>query len=93
MLENLLMILNSAAAMGLGPPPGDMGKQFETRKKSAGEMPGKIGFKKGLVLLKPLYNTIDYIYTQKNIFCWKRTVISVNGLEAYSMTVFLFLLM
>ena len=47
MLESLLTILSSAAALGLGPPPGDMGKQFQTRKKSAGEHPGKIGIKRG----------------------------------------------
>ena len=47
MLENLLMILNSAAVMGVGPLPGDMGKQFQTRKRSAGETPGKNGLKKG----------------------------------------------
>ena len=44
MLENLLMILSSAAALGLGPLPGEMGKQFETRK--AGEAQGKMGYKR-----------------------------------------------
>ena len=29
MLEHLLIILNSAAAIGIGPAPQDMGKQFE----------------------------------------------------------------
>lgn len=47
MLENLLIILNSAAAMGIGPQPGDMGKQYKVRQKSAGEMPGKMGIKRG----------------------------------------------
>ena len=46
MLENLLMILSSAAALGLGPLPGEMGKQFETRKKSAGESREKMGYKR-----------------------------------------------
>jgi len=42
MLEHLLIILNSAAAIGIGPAPQDMGKQFELmRSKSAlSEMPG-----------------------------------------------------
>lgn len=47
MLEHLLIILNSAAALGVGPKPGDIGKQYTMRKKSAGEMPGKKGIKKG----------------------------------------------
>jgi len=47
MLEYLLVILNSAAAIGVGPQPGELGKQFKVRQKSAGEMPGKKGIKKG----------------------------------------------
>ena len=47
MLEHLLMLLNSAAAMGIGPQPGEIGKQYQVRKKSASEMPGKRGIKRG----------------------------------------------
>lgn len=47
MLEYLLILLNSAAAIGVGPQPGDIGKQYTVRKKSAGEMPGKQGIRKG----------------------------------------------
>jgi len=51
MLEYLLILLNSAAAIGVGPQPGEIGKQYTVRKKSAGEMPGKQGIKKGWVFL------------------------------------------
>lgn len=47
MLEYLLILLNSAAAIGVGPQPGEIGKQFKVRQKSAGEMPGKQGIKRG----------------------------------------------
>ena len=49
MLEYLLVILNSAAAIGVGPQPGELGKQYKVRQKSAGELPGKKGIKKGCV--------------------------------------------
>lgn len=49
MLEYLLILLNSAAAIGVGPQPAEIGKQFKVRQKSAGEMPGKQGIKKGYV--------------------------------------------
>ena len=47
MLENLLVLLNSAAAIGVGPQPGYMGSKVKFRQKSAGELPGKKGIKKG----------------------------------------------
>lgn len=47
MLEHLLILLNSAAALGIGPQPGEIGKRYQVRQKSAGEMPGKRGIKKG----------------------------------------------
>ena len=48
MLENLLILLNSAAAIGVGPRPGELGKQYEIRQKSASEMPGsKQSIKRG----------------------------------------------
>lgn len=47
MLENLLILLNSAAAIGIGPQPEEFGK-YEMRQKSASEMPGsKQGLKRG----------------------------------------------
>jgi hypothetical protein len=65
MLEYLLILLNSAAAIGVGPQPGEIGKQFVVRKKSAGEMPGKQGIRKGYVfcILFSLYqnNYINYV--------------------------------
>ena len=45
MLHNLLILLNSAAALGLGPPAEDMGRQHPeepsaVRAHSASKMPG-----------------------------------------------------
>ena len=44
MLENLLVLLNSAAALGIGPKASDLGKQSESpespRVRSASQMPG-----------------------------------------------------
>ncbi|XP_013382164.1 cilia- and flagella-associated protein 157 isoform X1 [Lingula anatina] len=56
MLEHLLVILNSAAALGVGPDPSAMGKQFKMeRSRSASEMPGsKLGFRRGDAPLSPL---------------------------------------
>jgi hypothetical protein len=48
MLENLLILLNSAAAIGVGPQLGDLGKQYKIRQRSASKMPGtEGGIKKG----------------------------------------------
>jgi len=48
MLENLLLLLNSAAAIGVGPQLGDLGKQYKIRQRSASKMPGtEGGIKKG----------------------------------------------
>jgi len=49
MLENLLNILNSAAALGLGPVPGEMGKQWPEQT----EVQGGVGGKKGLFAGQP----------------------------------------
>lgn len=49
MLENLLILLNSAAAIGIGPQPEDFGR-YEMPQKSASEMPGsRQGIKRGWV--------------------------------------------
>ncbi|KAK3087928.1 hypothetical protein FSP39_012548 [Pinctada imbricata] len=54
MLENLLILLNSAAAIGVGPKPGELGKQYEVRK-SASEMPGsKQGIRRGQLPMSPI---------------------------------------
>jgi len=45
MLENLLVILNSAAALGLGPQPSKLGKQWPDQTEVKGSVPGH---KKGL---------------------------------------------
>jgi hypothetical protein len=42
MLEQLLTLLNSAAAMGLGPDPGELGKQFQDTLQNL-----KAGLRKG----------------------------------------------
>jgi hypothetical protein len=48
MLENLLILLNSAAALGMGPQPGELGRQYEVRQRSASEIPGsRKGIKRG----------------------------------------------
>ncbi|KAL5021759.1 hypothetical protein ScPMuIL_000914 [Solemya velum] len=55
MLENLLVILNSAASLGIGPSPGELGKQFHVRQRSASEIPGKgRGIKKGQLPMSPM---------------------------------------
>ncbi|VDI83783.1 cilia- and flagella-associated protein 157-like isoform X1 [Mytilus edulis] len=43
MLENLLILLNSAAAIGVGPQLGELGKQYKIRQRSASKMPGSEG--------------------------------------------------
>ncbi|XP_061169615.1 cilia- and flagella-associated protein 157-like [Saccostrea echinata] len=54
MLENLLILLNSAAAIGVGPQPEEFGK-YEMRQKSASEMPGsKQGIKRGTLPMSPV---------------------------------------
>lgn len=54
MLENLLILLNSAAAIGIGPQPEEFGK-YEMRQKSASEMPGsKQGLKRGMLPMSPV---------------------------------------
>ncbi|GFS18027.1 cilia- and flagella-associated protein 157 [Elysia marginata] len=54
MLENLLVLLNSAAAMGIGPHPSQLGKQWE-EPTPAGTIPGQgHGIVKGEVPLSPL---------------------------------------
>jgi len=40
MLEQLLILLNSAAAIGVGPKAQDLGAQLEERKRSASRIPG-----------------------------------------------------
>ena len=48
MLEQLLAVLNSAAAMGLGPDPGDLGKQYqETNQQITRLFGGSKGLSKG----------------------------------------------
>lgn len=50
MLENLLILLNSAASIGLGPEPGSLGKLYKGsgHRRSPSEMPGsKSGIKRG----------------------------------------------
>ena len=54
MLENLLNILNSAAALGLGPVPGELGKQWPEQTEVQGGVGGKKGLFAGLVLLRLL---------------------------------------
>lgn len=39
MLEQLLILLNSAAAVGLGPDPGDLGKQYEETTQKITRLP------------------------------------------------------
>ncbi|XP_052093278.1 cilia- and flagella-associated protein 157-like isoform X1 [Mytilus californianus] len=43
MLENLLILMNSAAAIGVGPQLGELGKQYKIRQRSASKMPGSEG--------------------------------------------------
>lgn len=52
MLENLLVLLNSAAALGLGPKPGSLGRSKEEKRiLSASKMPGSSGgIRRGYVL-------------------------------------------
>lgn len=40
MLESLLVLLNSAAALGVGPKPKDLGKQWEEPTFVMGNVPG-----------------------------------------------------
>lgn len=55
MLENLLILLNSAAAIGVGPQLGDLGKQYKIRQRSASKMPGtEGGIKKGQLPMSPV---------------------------------------
>ena len=50
MLEQLLVLLNSAAAVGLGPDPGDLGKQYEETPQRITRLPGSgKGIRKGWV--------------------------------------------
>lgn len=54
MLENLLVLLNSAAAMGIGPNPSQLGKQWE-EPTPAKSLPGQgLGIGRGEVPLSPL---------------------------------------
>ncbi|KAL8596770.1 hypothetical protein ACOMHN_053866 [Nucella lapillus] len=46
MLEQLLVLLNSAAAVGLGPDPADLGKQYEEMPQHITRLPGS-GIRKG----------------------------------------------
>ncbi|KAJ8300128.1 hypothetical protein KUTeg_021647 [Tegillarca granosa] len=60
MLENLLILLNSAAVTGVGPHPAELGKQFRVRQRSAGEMPGsKKGIQKGEMPMSPIARSKD----------------------------------
>ncbi|CAC5417179.1 Cilia- and flagella-associated protein 157 [Mytilus coruscus] len=55
MLENLLIILNSAAAIGVGPQLGELGKQYKIRQRSASKMPGSEGgIKRGQLPMSPV---------------------------------------
>lgn len=55
MLENLLILLNSAAAIGVGPNLKDLGKQYKIRQKSASKMPGSEGgIKRGQLPMSPV---------------------------------------
>ena len=47
MLEQLLMVLNTAAAVGVGPDPGDLGKQYEETRQHITRLDGR---GKGLIL-------------------------------------------
>ena len=50
MLEHLLVLLNSAASIGIGPSPGVLG-DAPKRARSASQMPGSgKGLRKGWVL-------------------------------------------
>lgn len=54
MLENILLILNSAAAIGVGPQMKELGIEEKTiRRKSASKMPGSEGgIKRGYVIIQ-----------------------------------------
>lgn len=54
MLEQLLVLLNSAAAIGLGPQPGDMGKQFTETETTIIHLGSSKTIKKGEVGMSPL---------------------------------------
>lgn len=55
MLEQLLNLLNSAAAVGLGPDPGDLGKQFEETSQKITHMPGsQRSIRKGEMPMSPM---------------------------------------
>ncbi|XP_076436256.1 cilia- and flagella-associated protein 157-like [Babylonia areolata] len=55
MLEQLLVLLNSAAAVGLGPDPGDLGKQFEETPQRITRLPGSgKGIRKGDLPMSPM---------------------------------------
>ncbi|XP_052093279.1 cilia- and flagella-associated protein 157-like isoform X2 [Mytilus californianus] len=55
MLENLLILMNSAAAIGVGPQLGELGKQYKIRQRSASKMPGSEGgIKRGQLPMSPV---------------------------------------
>ena len=56
MLENILIILNSAAAIGVGPQMKELGREEKTiRRKSASKIPGtEGGIKRGQIPISPI---------------------------------------
>uniref|UniRef100_A0A0B6ZCN1 Cilia- and flagella-associated protein 157 n=1 Tax=Arion vulgaris TaxID=1028688 RepID=A0A0B6ZCN1_9EUPU len=55
MLESLLVLLNSAAALGVGPKPKELGKQWEDATPVMGNVPGvRKGILKGELPLSPM---------------------------------------
>lgn len=69
MLENLLVLLNSAASIGVGPSPGDLGTSQpqawgSPRKGSASKMPGSgKGIRRGDMTPSPLSADLSKVGT------------------------------
>lgn len=55
MLENLLILLNSGAAVGVGPSPGEFANRHDSRPKSSSKIPGSgKGIRKGELPMSPV---------------------------------------
>ena len=65
MLEQLLTVLNSAAAVGLGPDPGDLGKQYKETAQQITRLHGSnMGLRKGWVTVRSYCILFWHFYTQ-----------------------------
>lgn len=65
MLEQLLTVLNSAAAVGLGPDPGDLGKQYKETAQQITRLHGSnMGLRKGWVTVRSYCILFWHFHTQ-----------------------------